>query len=148
MTEAFPQTDAEMRALGAEWAGTWKAGDIVLLEGPLGAGKTTLVRGVLEVLGYDGPVRSPTFNLIQTFATNPQVMHADLYRLAGSAGVGLEDYLDTHLCLIEWPDRLAGLIDPTSAWQIRIEFNGPGRKVSIVPPQTKKTERISGEPSL
>lgn len=148
MTEAFPHTDAEMRALGALWAKAWKAGDVILLEGPLGAGKTTLVRGVLEGLGFDGPVRSPTFNLIQTFETDPPVMHADLYRLSGAGGVGLEDYLDSHLCLIEWPDRLGTLLDPNSAWQIKIEFDGSGRKVRLIPPDSTKVERKSDESSL
>lgn len=148
MTVALPQSDAEMRALGTEWATAWKVGDIILLAGPLGAGKTTLARGVLEGLGFDGPVRSPTFNLIQTFETNPPVMHADLYRLSGASGVGLEDYLDTHLCLIEWPDRLGTLINPSSAWQVQIEFDGSGRKVTLIPPESTKVERNSGDPSL
>lgn len=110
----------------------------MLLKGELGAGKTTLVRGVLEGLGFDGPVRSPTFNLIQTFDTKPPVMHADLYRLKSAIGVGLEDYLDTHLCLVEWPDRLGGLIDPDSAWQVEIEFEANGRLVRIIPPKIER----------
>ena len=123
-----------MRAVGAELSSVLAAGDVVLLEGELGAGKTTLVRGVLEALGHRGPVRSPTFNLIQTFETNPPVMHADLYRVRSASGTGLEDYLDTHLCFIEWPDRAFGLIDPEDAWIIRIEFAGSARRVEIVPP--------------
>ncbi|MBX7132823.1 MAG: tRNA (adenosine(37)-N6)-threonylcarbamoyltransferase complex ATPase subunit type 1 TsaE [Fimbriimonadaceae bacterium] len=135
MTEVHPQSDAEMRALAAEWSRTWRIGDLVLLRGELGAGKTTFVRGVLEGLGYVGPVRSPTFNLIQVFETSPPIMHADLYRLKDATGVGLEDYLDTHLCFVEWPDRLGTLLDPSAAWRVEIEFEGKGRLVRIIPPK-------------
>jgi tRNA threonylcarbamoyladenosine biosynthesis protein TsaE len=123
--------EAETRAVGAQLAHRLSIGDVVLLDGPLGAGKTTLVRGLLEELGYDKTVRSPTFNLIQTFDTNPPVMHADLYRVKSYEGIGLEDYLDTHLCLIEWPDRATGLVDPQTAWQVHIDFDGAARTIRI-----------------
>lgn len=123
-----------MRALGAELAARWKAGDVVYLEGPLGAGKTTLVRGMAESLGVSEPVRSPTFNLLQTFETSPPILHADLYRVKSYEGIGLEDYLDTHLCLIEWPDRAEGLIDPRHAWRVQIDFAPEGRLVVIHEP--------------
>ena len=123
-----------MRALGAELVGGLGVGDVVLLEGPLGAGKTTLVRGMLAGLGHREPVRSPTFNLIQTFDTELPVMHADLYRVKGWQGIGIEDYLDSHLCLIEWPDRAVGLVELGSAWRVAIEFSGEGRVVTIESP--------------
>ncbi|MGV3617667.1 MAG: tRNA (adenosine(37)-N6)-threonylcarbamoyltransferase complex ATPase subunit type 1 TsaE [Fimbriimonas sp.] len=126
--------EAAMRALGATLAAELGAGDLVLLEGELGAGKTTLVRGLLEALGHRGPVRSPTFNLVQTFETNPPVMHADLYRVQGAEGIGLEDYLDSHLCLVEWPERGGAFFDTDSAWQVRIAFEAPGRVVTIRTP--------------
>lgn len=123
----MPDEEA-MRSLGGRLAQQWKAGDLVLLEGPLGAGKTTLVRGVLEALRHRGGVRSPTFNLLQVYATDPPVLHADLYRVAHAEGLGLEDYLDDHLCLIEWPDRLG---DIEGAIRVRIEFEGEGRIVEV-----------------
>ena len=126
--------EAAMRHLGADLSRTWKEGDVVLLTGELGAGKTTLVRGVLEGLGYQGQVRSPTFNLIQTFETSPPVMHADLYRVRGHQGIGLEDYLDSHLCFIEWPDRAVGLMDPALCWKVDIEFSDSGRLVVLHSP--------------
>jgi len=125
--------DAATRDWAAELAQRFKAGDVVLLNGPLGAGKTTWVRGLLAGLGYLGGVRSPTFNLIQTFETVPPVMHADLYRVKSFEGIGLEDYLDTHLCLIEWPDRAAGLVDPALCWRLNIEFDGDGRRATLLP---------------
>ncbi len=118
----------------AEVAPQLAAGDVVLLDGPLGAGKTTWVRGLLAALGFDGPVRSPTFNLIQTFETDPPVMHADLYRVKSYEGIGLEDYLETHLCLIEWPDRAEGLVDPASCWRLHIDFADGGRQASLTLP--------------
>ncbi len=115
-------------------ASKFQPGDIVLLSGPLGAGKTTWVRAYLHALGYLGPVRSPTYNLIQTFDTLPPVMHADLYRLKGSMGIGLEDYLDTHVCLIEWPDRAYDMIRPEGCWQLTIDFKDESRVASLRSP--------------
>lgn len=127
-----------MRALGANLARELRAGDVIFLHGNLGAGKTTLVRGLVEALGHTDPVRSPTFNLVQTFATEPPVMHADLYRVSGFEGIGLEDYLDTHVCLIEWPDRATGLVSPGEEWNIAIDFEGTGRLVRIEPPRERE----------
>lgn len=123
-----------MRALGAGLAPRLKVGELVLLEGELGAGKTTLVRGLLSALGVFAGVRSPTFNLIQVYATEPPVLHADLYRLKSGLGIGIEDYLDDHLCLIEWPERGVDLLEGLPAWRIQIEFDGDGRIVHVTPP--------------
>lgn len=127
-----------MRALGAQLARELRAGDVVFLHGNLGAGKTTLVRGLVEELGHSAPVRSPTFNLVQTFPTSPPVLHADLYRVSGYEGIGLEDYLDTHVSLIEWPDRAEGLVSPGEEWNISIDFAGSGRHVRIEPPRKRE----------
>lgn len=125
------QKDAETMHLAARFSAGLGAGDVVLLSGPLGAGKTTFVRGFLRALGHEGPVRSPTFNLIQAFDTEPPVCHVDLYRVSSASGLGLEDYLDTHVLLIEWPDRLGAWIDPRQCWQVTIGFEGDGRRIEI-----------------
>ena len=131
--ETYPLADeGATRALGAALARRLGAGALVRLEGPLGAGKTTLVRGLLEALGHEGPVRSPTFNLLQSFDTDPPVLHADLYRVASAEGTGLEDYLDSHLVLVEWPDRLPE--DPEH-WRVEIAFDGEGRTARIRKPR-------------
>ena len=127
-------SEGEMRKFAAEVGRSFCTGDVVLLDGELGAGKTTFVRGYLESLGVKEPVRSPTFNLIQVFETDPPVMHADLYRLQNSAGIGIEEYLDSHVCFIEWPDRATGLVDPTTCWCISIEFSEKGRLVEVTKP--------------
>ena len=126
--------EAGMLELGGELAQGWGAGSVVLLEGDLGAGKTTLVRGVMKALGHGDPVRSPTFNLMQVYETEPPVLHADLYRVKGYEGIGLEEYLDSHLVLIEWPDRAEGLVDPGECWRISIEFLENGRRVRVERP--------------
>lgn len=118
----------------AEFSKVLKPGDVVLLTGELGAGKTTFTRGVLRALGWTAEVRSPSFNLIQLYETDPPVLHADLYRLSGAAGLGLEDYFDTHVCFIEWPDRLGDLVDPQHCYRVEIEFAGEGRTLAIYPP--------------
>lgn len=107
---------------------------VVFLSGELGAGKTTLVRGMLGELGVHEGVRSPTFTLMQVYETQPPVLHVDLYRVKSYLGLGLEDYLDSHLVLIEWPDRAAGLIPEHEAWHIGIEFKEPGRRVRLQAP--------------
>jgi tRNA threonylcarbamoyladenosine biosynthesis protein TsaE len=129
MPQFFAKDEAETRAVGAWLAPRLRAGIVVSLVGDLGAGKTTFVRGVLEALGHRGEVRSPTFNLLQSFDTKPPVLHVDLYRLTSAVGVGIEDYLDTHAVLIEWPDRARELT--SGSWMVRIEFQDDGRRITI-----------------
>ena len=95
----------ETMALAGAFARELQAGSLVLLEGPLGAGKTTFVRGALLALGHEGSVRSPSYNLIQLYETSPPVLHADLYRLESATDLGLDEYADTHITLVEWAER-------------------------------------------
>jgi tRNA threonylcarbamoyladenosine biosynthesis protein TsaE len=125
----------ETQALAQEILPFLTPGAVFLLEGPLGAGKTTFVRGVLRALGYDGPVKSPTFNLVQEYATNPPLIHADLYRLTGCEGLGLEDFLDTHAFFIEWPHVGTALFHPQDCWRIQIDVAENDRIVTILSPQ-------------
>jgi len=131
--EFFPKSENEMLTLGAHLISSLRAGDVVYLSGELGAGKTTLVRGMLAELGHQEGVRSPTFSLIQLYETMPPVAHVDLYRVKSHAGLGLEDLLDTHLLLIEWPDRATGLVEDGQVTRIDIEFAEEGRKVRFRP---------------
>lgn len=131
------EAEEETRAVGGDLSQRLAAGDIVLFEGELGAGKTMMIRGLLNRLGVTGAVRSPTFNLIQTFDTDPPVMHADLYRLTNSEGIGLEEYWATHLCLVEWPDRLGASIDPERCWRVTISFEGDARLIEVSPPHSR-----------
>ncbi len=104
---------------------------VVHLQGDLGAGKTTLVRGFLQARGVFGRVRSPTFTLVEPYVGRDHTyVHVDLYRLQGAAEVadlGLGDYLVAgHVLLIEWPER-GGLALPASDLYLRLEYAGDGR---------------------
>jgi tRNA threonylcarbamoyladenosine biosynthesis protein TsaE len=102
-----------MRELGRRIAGLLKAGDLVLLSGPLGAGKTTLVQGIGEGLGVRGPVTSPTFVIARVHPSTtggPDLVHADAYRLASPAEVDdldLDASLGTSVTVIEWGGGIA-----------------------------------------
>lgn len=131
MREIQLGSEQAMHELGAELAGELCAGSIALLSGNLGAGKTTLVRGVLLGLGHNQAVRSPTYNLLQVFDTQPPVLHVDLYRVESAEGLGIEDYLESHICLIEWPDRWPEIASHPRVIHIQIDFIGRGRKVTV-----------------
>ena len=131
MTEFAVANEQKMLELGANLVRAFSIGDTVLFEGELGAGKTTLIRGMLRELGWSEPVRSPTFNLFAVYATEPPVLHADLYRVSNTMGTGIEDYLDTHLCLVEWPNAMSDVVDLASAKRIQILFEGDGRRVRL-----------------
>ncbi|MCX7800984.1 MAG: tRNA (adenosine(37)-N6)-threonylcarbamoyltransferase complex ATPase subunit type 1 TsaE [Fimbriimonadales bacterium] len=119
----------------AEWLlSRLRPGDWVLLEGELGAGKTTLCRELLRLAGWAGPVRSPTFNLVQSFPTVPPMVHADLYRVSSERGLGLEDVADEAVVLVEWPDRLQELHRGSRLWRVVVEFLPEGRRVSVQGP--------------
>jgi tRNA threonylcarbamoyladenosine biosynthesis protein TsaE len=107
---------AETEALGAALAATLRAGDVVLVEGDLGAGKTTFVRGAARALGVGAPVTSPTFTIGQRYPAPVPVSHIDLYRVASLADEEpefLADYLGPEsIGFVEWPggehDTIAG----------------------------------------
>jgi tRNA threonylcarbamoyladenosine biosynthesis protein TsaE len=108
-------TAEAMERFGAMLATRLRPGDVVTLEGGLGAGKTTLARGLLRGLGYQGHAPSPTFAILQGYEP-PEVRlplgHVDLYRIEAAeelAELGLDDWLASGALVIEWPDRLGAL---------------------------------------
>jgi tRNA threonylcarbamoyladenosine biosynthesis protein TsaE len=110
-------------------------GALVFLEGDLGAGKTTLVRGLLRGLGHRGPVRSPTYTLVETYELpGALVHHLDLYRIADPEELeylGIRDLLDGNsLVLVEWPERGAGVL-PAPDIRVHIEHLQEGRRLGF-----------------
>lgn len=107
----------------------------VALEGPLGAGKTCLARAFLRALGYNGPVRSPTYTLLEPYEFDDRtVIHLDLYRLSDPGELeflGIEDlFSEGHVLLVEWPERGAGLL-PAADLSIRLAYAGHGREARV-----------------
>lgn len=117
-------------ALAAEVAGRLRQGDLVLLEGDLGAGKTTFVRGLARGLGIDErEVQSPTFTLVRLYRGPLPLAHVDLYRLERSpelAELGLEELLDEAVVAVEWGDRLR--IEDARTWRVRLVPLGERRR--------------------
>lgn len=104
----------QTRRLGARLGDLLEPGDVLLLEGQLGAGKTVFAGGVALGLGIDEPVTSPTFTLIREYQGRLPLFHADLYRIGGdaeAAALGLEEYLyGEGVALVEWSERATGVL--------------------------------------
>jgi tRNA threonylcarbamoyladenosine biosynthesis protein TsaE len=129
------ESDEAMQALGAKLGRASQSHGVIYLEGELGTGKTTLVRGLLRGLGHEGAVKSPTFTLVEPYMVNgTPVYHFDLYRLTDPEELefmGLRDYFSAEsLCLIEWPQQGVGLLAPADV-VIELEHAGPARNLRI-----------------
>ncbi len=127
--------DSATDRLGGWLAERLGAGDCLLLEGPIGAGKSHLARALIRAkLGRMEDVPSPSFTLVQTYeADGLEIWHSDLYRLSHPDEVmelGLEEAFATALTLVEWPDRL-GSLAPSNAARLTLSHEGEGRRVVL-----------------
>lgn len=124
-----------MDALGIQLGRTLSSGVIVFLMGELGAGKTTLVRGVLRGLGFTGHVRSPTYTLMEGYEIHDQVFqHLDLYRISDAGELeflGIRELDDPNgWVFVEWPERGGGYL-PTPDLELKFEFLDSGRRIGL-----------------
>jgi tRNA threonylcarbamoyladenosine biosynthesis protein TsaE len=135
VAEAVLSDAGATAAWGAGLAGCCEAGLLVFLEGELGAGKTTLVRGLLRALGHTGPVKSPTYTLVESYPCGAfPVHHLDLYRLADPEELewlGIRDLLaGDAVCLIEWPERGEGVL-PVPDLRLSLSYRDSGRRIAV-----------------
>ena len=122
----------QTEAAGARLAATLRPGDVVLVSGELGSGKTTFVRGACRALGVTANVTSPTFTIGHLYAGHPDVAHLDLYRLDGAEPGLLDDYLTPdRIGFLEWPELAEPELERVTA-RVRIEHAGESaREISV-----------------
>jgi tRNA threonylcarbamoyladenosine biosynthesis protein TsaE len=129
----FLNSEEETLLLGKELLPMLKPGMLIFLEGDLGAGKTTLVRGILRALGYEWAVKSPTYTIVEEYILNERPFyHFDLYRLADPEELewmGIADYLSKEaVCFMEWPQKGEGYL-PCPDMVLTFEKKEGGREV-------------------
>ena len=131
----FLPTEADTLAIGAALAAGLAPGLVIYLSGELGAGKTTLARGLLRGLGYEGRVKSPSYTLVVPYELSRLYLyHFDFYRFTdprelGEAGFR-EHFNPTSVCLVEWPEKAAGVV-PAADLRITLQVTGSGRLLEI-----------------
>jgi tRNA threonylcarbamoyladenosine biosynthesis protein TsaE len=128
---ADTESPAETEAVGAELAGRLRPGDVVLIYGEMGSGKTSFVRGACRALGVAGAVTSPTFNIGQRYRGRVAVSHLDLFRLEHPEGEDpalLDEYLTgDSVVFVEWAERGDPGVGPVTA-RVRLEHRGGDRR--------------------
>ena len=144
MLDLVSHSAEQTREVGARLGRRLRAGDLVLLHGDLGAGKTTLAQGIARGLGVADHVQSPTFTLVNEHEGGPadgppiRLYHVDLYRLAGAedlASFGFDDYLAPAdgVSVVEWPERAASHL-PDDYLLVRLETLGEGKRRLVIEP--------------
>jgi tRNA threonylcarbamoyladenosine biosynthesis protein TsaE len=131
----FLADEAATLAFGAQLAQVLGAGQKIYLRGELGAGKTTLVRGLLRGLGYEGKVKSPTFTLLELYEVSSLYLyHFDFYRFVDPHewdDAGFREFFSTDaLCIVEWPEK-AGRFLPRPDLEITLQVEGNGRRIEL-----------------
>lgn len=130
--------EAATIGIGAALAKLVRSGDVITLSGPLGVGKTALARGLIEALGHEGEVPSPSFAIVQPYEElDPPVLHVDLYRIERTSEIeelGLDSAADAVL-MVEWPERAGKAVWP-EALGLSLEFGRNGDRIltADVPP--------------
>lgn len=133
--QIYLDSTEDTEQFGAELFKTLPAKNLIFLQGDLGAGKTTLVRGFLRAAGYQGIVKSPTYTLVEEYSVEGRkIFHFDLYRLVDPEELewlGIRDYFDQDsICFIEWPDKGMGFL-PKADRVITLVTQGIGRRLTV-----------------
>ena len=128
-------TEGATLALGAALAAGARPGQVLFLSGDLGAGKTTLVRGLLRALGWTGRVKSPTYTLVELYAISRlNLYHFDFYRFKDGeewVSSGFREHFNPEsLCIVEWPEKAAGLLSAPDL-HVTLDIDEPGRRASF-----------------
>ena len=144
----FLPDEVALIAQGADLAVRSEPGVVIELRGDLGAGKTTLSRGLIQAMGHRGAVKSPTYTLVEPYEhLMPPVYHFDLYRIADPDElnyIGVDAYFnDESVCLIEWPEKASSVL-PQADLCIRLEHDPKGRYLSYEA-HTEKARRMMGQ---
>lgn len=152
MDERLVVDDREaMLAAGRQLASLLRGGDVVVLNGPLGAGKTTLTQGIGDGLGVRGPVTSPTFVIARvhpSLAGGLQLVHVDAYRLHSIAEVDdldLDATLDSAVTVVEWGE---GMVDELSSDRLDVEIERPRGERLAGPDGDRATDGVAGDEAL
>lgn len=132
-------SEKETQQLGISLAAQLRPGDVLLLSGDLGAGKTVFARGVARAMGITGPISSPTFALVNVHEGCPPLHHFDLYRLSGAEefwAAGLDELIGGEaVSLIEWPERALEAL-PTARLVVDIAYGrAEGERIITITPQ-------------
>ena len=133
--KCLSQSEQETISFAKKFAKTLKGNEIIALWGTLGMGKTVFVKAIIqELTGRKEEVPSPTFTLLQTYDSPiGEIFHFDFYRLKNpeeAYEIGIEDAFESGICLIEWPEKIGGLL-PKHAINIHFEMTNKGRKISV-----------------
>ena len=129
------KNETETTEIGSKVASCLKGGEVIYLKGELGTGKTTIVRGALNKLGFVGNVKSPTYTIVEPYSIdNHIVYHFDLYRLNDPEeleSLGIRDYCDGQsICFFEWPEKGENLT-PNADISLLLSYTGKGRNVEL-----------------
>jgi len=143
VTELESDSPEETERLAARLAAELAAGDVVLVEGELGSGKTTFVRGAARALGVEGPVTSPTYTIGHRYRGRVDVSHLDLYRFEGMSHAewgDLEEYFEGAVVFVEWPQAGAAFL-PAEKARVSLQHAGETRRLIVLESDEKSLEK-------
>lgn len=136
----------ETRALGERLGRALHAGDVLLLSGELGAGKTLFVQGLARGLGFEGPVSSKSFVIMGEYAGREKLYHADLYRLDDPEQVqdlALNEMTSDGVLAVEWPERAGGVLPDDAALHLRFEVTGEDTRRLHIEPRGERATTLA-----